>query len=97
IALAILAPNLVWQIQHGWPSMSYLFTHHGRIAQDTSRVSFVLEQLVLVNLFLLPVVVAGVWWLFHQPIFRLLAWIPIVTEVVFLVAGGKSYYATPMF
>ena len=97
IAAAILAPNLLWQVQHGWPSLSYLTSHHGRIAQETSRIQFVLEQLVLVNLFLLPIVVAGMVWLFRQRQFRLLAWIPIVVEVAFLLAGGKSYYATPVF
>jgi 4-amino-4-deoxy-L-arabinose transferase-like glycosyltransferase len=97
IAAAILAPNLIWQVQHGWPSVSYLTSHHGRIAQETSRGQFVLEQLVLVNLFLLPIVVAGMVWLFRQRQFRLLAWIPIAVEAAFLVAGGKSYYATPVF
>ena len=97
IALAILAPNLVWRVQHGWPSLSYLVTHHGRIAHDTSRASFVLEQLELINVFLLPMIVSGMWWMFRHAVFRPLAWIPIVVEVLFLAAGGKSYYAMPMF
>jgi len=97
IALALLAPNIVWQIEHGWPSLSYLTSHHGRIAQETSRTQFVLEQLVLVNLFLLPLLVAGLLWLFRRPEFRLLAFIPLVVEVTFLIAGGKSYYAAPVF
>jgi len=97
LALAILAPNLVWQVQHEWPSLTYLGTHHGRIAQETSRTTFIVEQLELVNAFLLPIVVAGMWWMFRRAGFRPLIWIPIVIEAVFLVAGGKPYYAEPMF
>jgi len=97
IAIILLAPNLVWQVEHGWPSISYLFTHHGRIAQETSRVSFVLEQLLFVNIFLLPLVVAGQRQLMRDHSLRLLAFIAPVVELLFLVAGGKSYYATPMF
>lgn len=97
LALLMLAPNLVWQVQHGWPSLSYLDTHHGRIAHDTSRTSFVLEQLLYVNIFLLPMVIAGLRFLFTSKVFRPLFWIPVIVELVFLVAGGKSYYVTPVF
>jgi 4-amino-4-deoxy-L-arabinose transferase-like glycosyltransferase len=97
IAAVLLAPNLVWQAQHGWASLSYLDTHHGHIAHDTSRIAFVLEQLLFVNIFLLPLVIVGIRGLLRNPSFKLLAWIPIVVELVFLAAGGKSYYATPMF
>jgi hypothetical protein len=97
IALALLAPNLIWQIQHGWPSLSYVTTHHGRIAQDTSRVSFLAEQLILVGPLALPLAGMGVYFLFTRLRYRALGWAFIVTELFFLVAGGKSYYAGPIY
>ena len=97
IAALCLAPNLVWQIQHGWPSLSYLFTHHGKIAGETSRLSFVLEQLLLANFFLLPVIALGLRQLFRDPRFRMLGWTAVTVELLYFLAGGKSYYATPVF
>jgi Dolichyl-phosphate-mannose-protein mannosyltransferase len=97
IAALLIAPNLGWQVQHGWPSVSYLLTHHGRIAQETSRISFVLEQLILANFLALPIIFLGFRRLFREPRFRMLGWAAVTVEVVFFLAGGKSYYATPIF
>lgn len=97
IAFVLLAPNLVWQVQHGWISLSYLHTHHGKISQDTSRLSYVLEQIAYAGPLAVPLLVIGLIALFRRPRFRALAWAALVVELIFLLSGGKSYYPAPIY
>jgi hypothetical protein len=97
LAILLLAPDLIWQIQHGWPTLSYVGFHHGRIAGDTSRLGYVLEQIVLVGPAAIPLLVMGYVWLFRSARFRLLGWACLFAELFMLAAGGKSYYPGPTY
>jgi hypothetical protein len=97
LALAILSPNLVWQVQHGWPTLSYIGTHHSRISGDTSRPSYILEQIVLVGPLAVPLLFIGYVELFKRSQYRVLFWACVVAELSMLVAGGKSYYPGPTY
>lgn len=97
IALAVLAPNLVWQIQHGWPSLSYLHTHHANIAQDTSHLAFFAEQIAYIGPLALPLALLGLYSLFARRRYRVLGWACIIVELSLALAGGKSYYAGPIY
>ncbi len=46
---------------------------------------------------MLPLFGIGLWWLFKNPRFRLLAWTAVVVEVGLFAVGGKSYYAGPIY
>ncbi|HEX6350353.1 MAG TPA: glycosyltransferase family 39 protein [Candidatus Dormibacteraeota bacterium] len=96
IAVALFAPNLIWQGQHCWPSLVYTRNHQADIAQDP-RSAYGLEQLLLFGPLLLPLAVLGVWRLWRDDRFRVLFWAVVVVEIGFLVVGGKSYYAGPIY
>ena len=58
IALAIWAPNLIWQSEHGWPQQ----TLSGQIADEDplgARLGFLPFQLLIVSPLLCPVWIAG--------------------------------------
>jgi hypothetical protein len=94
IALLILLPNLVWQIQHGWPSLTYVLQHSG----DTgSRPQFVAQTLLLLGPIGLPLAVLGVFELFSMARMRPLAWAAVLTPLLLLAVNGKSYYAGPIY
>ncbi len=97
IALVVLSPNLVWQVQHGWPSLAYLHTHHGRIAQDTSRLAYFAEQIALIGPLAVPLALLGLYSLFIRSQYRALGWACVVAELSLALAGGKSYYAGPIY
>jgi 4-amino-4-deoxy-L-arabinose transferase-like glycosyltransferase len=97
LAVLVLSPDLIWQIQHGWPTLSYVHVHHSRIAGDTSRAGYLLEQIVLVGPFAVPLLLMGYVWLFRTQRFRLLGWACVVAELSMFLAGGKSYYPGPTF
>jgi 4-amino-4-deoxy-L-arabinose transferase-like glycosyltransferase len=96
LALLVLAPNLWWQVRHGWPSVDFFNGGEGYEPGETGPGQYAGELLLLVGPAFLVLCVAG--W-------RLLArdrrWSPLavaagVVVVGFLVTGGKSYYAAPI-
>lgn len=91
VALLILAPNLVWQVFEGFPSLTYITHHGGDIASSGGPLIYVVE-LVVYMFFLLPLWVAGVLSLFRMPVLRPIGICCAVPLLVFLFVG-KSYYA----
>ena len=49
IALLLFVPNLVWQAQHGWPSVHFASSQNAKAAEDTSRAAFVVEQVLFLG------------------------------------------------
>jgi 4-amino-4-deoxy-L-arabinose transferase-like glycosyltransferase len=101
LALALWAPNLVWQATHGWPQLDLA----SAIAAGSSGTSepwylFLPFQLVLVSPVLVPVWVAGWWRLWREPAlrtWRCFAVGYVVLAVFFLLTGGKPYYLAGLF
>ena len=65
IAAAFLAPNLVWQAQHGWPSVHFFSAQNAKTASDTSRPVYLAEQLLFLGS-TSALAVAGVVWLWRR-------------------------------
>ena len=88
IALLIWAPNLVWQVREGFPSMTYIANHRG---SGGGPLAYFIE-IVAYLFFLLPLWLAGLMSLFRT---RLLCPIAIACTVPLLLFlfVGKSYYA----
>lgn len=89
LALALVAPNLAWQAQHGWVSIHF-FLHPPPSATAESRPQFVLNVLLLTGLVPLPLAVMSV-----RRLPRPLAWVAPGTALLFFALNGKSYYAAP--
>jgi len=101
IALALWAPNLLWQATHGWPQLDLSTSiAAGRSGTSEPRWLFIPYQLVLISPVLVPVWIAGLWRLARDP--RLARWrcfavaYPVLV-VVFVVVGGKPYYLCGMY
>ncbi|HYA44221.1 MAG TPA: glycosyltransferase family 39 protein [Acidimicrobiales bacterium] len=94
IALAIWLPNLFWQAAHGWPQleMARIIAKH---SGANNRSSLFLFQLLFAGLFLVPIFLAGLWWLLRSKEFvpwRPIGWAYLVGLVVIYVTKGKGYY-----
>ena len=95
LALAMWAPNLVWQATHGWPQLEMA----GRIADRAgteNRVLAIPLQFIIAGVFTAPVLVAGVWWLLRDEAarpFRAIAVAYLFVLAFLLLSGGKGYYA----
>ena len=95
IASVIVLPNLVWQAQHHWVSAEF-FANPPQSATDESRLGYVGNLLLLANPVAVPVAVAGTLLLWRARRLRPLAAAIAGTILLYLVVGGKSYYAAPV-
>ena len=93
IAFLLLLPNLVWQVQHGWPSLHFFSSQNATTASDTSRPSYIAEQVLFLGA-TTALAVAGVVWMWRRRL-RALAVIPVLVTFVFLLERGRSYYPLP--
>jgi 4-amino-4-deoxy-L-arabinose transferase-like glycosyltransferase len=97
-AVAIAAPYVVWQQQHGWPQL----TVAGNIAgsQEGGRVGFFPFQLVMVSPLLVPVWVAGLLAPFRRVGWRGLRFVPITygaMAVLYFAGDGHAYYLASLY
>jgi 4-amino-4-deoxy-L-arabinose transferase-like glycosyltransferase len=98
IALAIAAPNLVWEARHGWPQFEMARVLSKRLA-DENRAMLLPLQLVLVGPLLIFLLWRGVRWLARESSargFRALLWAWPAALIVTFVTGGRPYYTAPL-
>ena len=88
IALLIWAPNLVWQVVEGFPSITYIPNHRG---SGGGPLVYLIE-IVVYLFFLLPWWLAGLVSLFRTRRLRPIGIACAVPLLLFLCVG-KSYYA----
>lgn len=91
LALAMWAPNLWWQAQHGWPQVDMAQLHSER-GGNGARLSFIPLQLVYVSPFLAPLWIAGLVKLLRAPAFRFLGIAYLLLAAAFIAAGGSALY-----
>jgi 4-amino-4-deoxy-L-arabinose transferase-like glycosyltransferase len=97
IALAIWAPNLVWQFANGWPQATMASALH---QQNTSTVDYVAglpEQLIYTGIIGVPLVIVAFVRLYRDRQLRFLA-VAATLVVLYVLAWvpGKTYYSDGM-
>ena len=97
IAAAIALPNIVWQVQHDWPTLELL-----RNVEQSGKnvvlgpVQFIAQQILIMNPATLPLWLGGlVWLLFGR--YRVLGVAYLVSLAVFILMHGKHYYLAPVY
>lgn len=100
LALAILAPNLLWQILHGWPTAEFMANARAEKIQPIGILEFLAGQIVLLHPLSLPIWIAGLASLLFssrlRP-FRALGFAYVVMFATVLLQGGKVYYIAPAY
>jgi hypothetical protein len=96
IAFAIFSPNLIWNIQQGFPFLEIQanIARDGRNV-DLSPIQFFAEELFAMHPLTGPIWIAGLVFLFRR--FRVLAWAWVVTAAVIVVLNPRIYYLFPAF
>ena len=94
IALLLLAPNIVWQVTHNWDSVAYTLEHRG---STDGPILYWLQQFLLAGPLLVPAAVMGVIWMWRRERWRAAAITVLAVELIFFLAGGKSYYPAPIY
>jgi hypothetical protein len=98
IAVALFAPNLIWQIRHHFPTIEDL----ANVRREGKNVvlgpiAFVKAQILGANPILLPVWITGLVWFLRERRWRVLGLTFAVFFVLMEVAHGKDYYVFPIY
>lgn len=95
VALAIVAPNLLWLVRHDFISYRFLQGIHARDVHLGRADGFLRDQFLLnANLMAAPVWLAGLYAFAKSRRYRMLAWMYAVPLLLFLVAKGRFYYVS---
>ena len=101
IALALWAPNLIWEATHHWPQLKLSASiASGKSGSSQPRALFVPFQFLLVSPPLAPVWIAGLWRLARDPRLQMWRCLPVayvVLVVIFIATGGKPYYLCGLY
>jgi len=94
IAALLLAPNLWWQIDHGWPSAAFASSQRAQTADDTPPPAYVAEMVAFLAAGSVLAVVGGVW-MWRRPLLRPYAWAAVLVVAGFGLEQGRAYYPLP--
>ncbi len=100
LALVIFLPNLIWESRNGWPQIEVVRNAQQFKNEAISPLQFLFEQVLFMQPLALPVWLAGLVWYFAAADgkrFRFLGWSYVFVLAIFIVLGGKSYYALPIY
>lgn len=101
LALALWAPNLWWQADHGWPQMDMLFNIQEGASDVGATIAWLPLQAVIAGFLLTPLWVAGLLRLLRSPearTWRSLGIAYLVLAVALAVAAGdKPYYVAALY
>ncbi|AYF77400.1 hypothetical protein D7D52_30300 [Nocardia yunnanensis] len=98
LAAVISAPYVIWQARNGWPQWALSRAiAGGSSGSSNTRIEFVLLQLGMIGPLLVPLWMAGLWWLGRQSRYRVFALTYAVLFLIYLIMVGKSYYLGGMY
>ena len=95
LALAIFLPNIVWEMQHDWPTIEFLRSLQAHSDSISNPLLYFPYQLVLLGPLLTVIWLPGLWWLLRsaeaRP-FRALGLGYVVLLLLLFALRGKAYY-----
>ncbi len=101
LALVIVLPNFIWQVDHGFISIDFLRSIHARDIRIGRTGGFLWKQfLVPANLFTIPLWLAGLLFYFRKPAgqrYRALGWTFVATLALFTATHARDYYSAPLY
>ncbi|MEO7266229.1 MAG: glycosyltransferase family 39 protein, partial [Ferruginibacter sp.] len=99
IALLIILPNLVWQIQNGFPVSKHMKELAETQLVNNERVNFIKEQILFFagSIFLVLISFSG--FIFYKPFsqYRFLCFGFLLTIVLYVYLRAKGYYAIGLY
>lgn len=92
IALAMVAPNVWWQIREGWPSLEFYANAQSGKNLARAPLEMLAQQLLTQGPGALPIWIAGLWFLLRRPEgrpWRALGWAWIVVLALLVVSASS--------
>lgn len=101
LSLLIWLPNLLWQIQNHWITLSFLGSIHNRDMLAGKGSTFLVDQLKFnINPVMLLLSIAGLYYFFFAPTgqaFRMIGWMYVVPFILYVLLQANGYYLAPAY
>jgi hypothetical protein len=99
VAAALFAPNIVWQVAHGWPTAEFLRNLNETAMAGVSKIQFVAGQILYLNPLASFVWIWGLVFLFSKAgrPYRVLGVIWLSVFLLLLASDSKIYYLSPAY
>jgi hypothetical protein len=97
VAVAIALPNFLWQALHGFPMWELLRNGQNGKNVVAGPPLFLLQQLLLTNLFAAPIWIVGLFWLFFNRAARFLCFAYALLIVMMIALHAKHYYPADVY
>ena len=93
VAVIVFLPNLLWLIHHDFISYHFLQSIHKRDVGQGRANGFLKDQVLLcINVFAVPLALAGLIFFFRDRRYRMLAWMYVIPVALFYFGKGRGYY-----
>jgi hypothetical protein len=92
VAGALMVPNLLWEVGHGWSSVHF-FLHPPPSPTAETRLQYIVNLLAQLNFDVVVVAVVGAALLCRDRRLRPLGLTVVGVPVAYFLLNGKSYYA----
>jgi 4-amino-4-deoxy-L-arabinose transferase-like glycosyltransferase len=100
IAFLIFLPHILWQIQHGWPTLEFMENATRYKNLTLSPVEFSMQLILGLNPVTLPIWIAGLLFLlFNRSMrsYRFMGWTAVFFVAIYATQNSKFYYVLPVF
>lgn len=99
LAVALVAPHLVWQARHDWPTLEFLENARREKMLAQPPLAFLGEQILVLIPVSAPLWIAGLvsLWRRDDGRWRAVAIAYLAVLVLVVAGGGKAYYLTPFY
>ncbi|HVN55938.1 MAG TPA: glycosyltransferase family 39 protein [Anaerolineaceae bacterium] len=100
IALLIFSPYLIWQFQHGFPTLEFWRTYASGKTYPVTPPEFLAQQILTAGWISLPLWLAGLFFFFFNPAgkpYRFLGWAYLFLYAIFTITQAKFYFLSPMY
>src|SRR5512141_937826 len=95
IALGLISPYIIWNIQHGLPTLEFTRSYASGKTYQVTPLEFLGQQVLQENPLLMPLWLAGLCFLFFtktgQP-YRALGWAYLFLYIFFMLQKAKFYW-----
>jgi hypothetical protein len=98
IAVAFLIPYIIWNALHGWPTVEF-FAAYGNKVFQASPLEFILQQILIMHPFTLPLWLMGLIYFFSKrgETYRPFGWMYLVLLIIFMLQHAKNYFLAPIY
>jgi hypothetical protein len=101
LALALSSPYISWQVQHGWPTLEFIRGATENKMAGTSPAAFLLDQVMMMHPFALPLWLGGLVWLLAAPGARphrsFAVVYLVVLGILLMESGSRAGYLAPAY